>query len=94
MNTAAYTSPEHVKGIEVDHRSDLFSLGVTFYELLTGQRPFHADDLHTIYYAITAEDPDSPSTLRSDVSPELSGDASERLRGPAGHRPPLGQPLV
>ncbi len=71
MNTAAYASPEQVKGIDVDHRSDLFSLGATFYELLTGENPFNAGDLHAIYYAITAKDPDSPSSLRSDVSPEL-----------------------
>lgn len=71
LNTAAYASPEQVKGIDVDYRSDLFSLGATFYELLTGENPFNADDIHAIYYAITAKDPDSPSSLRSDVSPEL-----------------------
>gem|GEM_PF-229145 len=71
VSTAAYASPEQVKGIDVDHRADLFSLGVTFYELLTGVNPFLADDLHAVYYAITARDPDAPSSLRGDVSSEI-----------------------
>lgn len=72
VGTAAYTSPEQIKGIDVDHRLDYYSLGVTLYELLTGVRPFESDDLHTTYYAIVSNHPDPPSSLRADISPKLN----------------------
>jgi hypothetical protein len=51
-------SPEQVRGHKVDGRSDLFSVGCLFYEVLTRRRPFHADDLMAIFYKITHESPD------------------------------------
>jgi serine/threonine protein kinase/tetratricopeptide (TPR) repeat protein len=57
VGTADYMSPEQVKGEHVDGRSDLFSVGCMLFELLTGQRPFHADNLMTIFYRITHEEP-------------------------------------
>jgi serine/threonine protein kinase len=56
IGTADYMSPEQVKGARVDGRSDLFSVGCLLYELLTGRRPFHADNLMAIFYKITHED--------------------------------------
>jgi serine/threonine protein kinase len=56
IGTADYMSPEQVKGARVDGRSDLFSVGCMLYELLTGRRPFHADNLMAIFYKITHED--------------------------------------
>jgi tetratricopeptide (TPR) repeat protein len=56
IGTADYMSPEQVKGARVDGRSDLFSVGCMLYELLTGKRPFHADNLMAIFYKITHED--------------------------------------
>jgi tetratricopeptide (TPR) repeat protein len=56
IGTADYMSPEQVKGARVDGRSDLFSAGCLLYELLTGRRPFHADNLMAIFYKITHED--------------------------------------
>jgi tetratricopeptide (TPR) repeat protein/tRNA A-37 threonylcarbamoyl transferase component Bud32 len=58
VGTADYMSPEQVKGAKVDGRSDLFSVGCMLYELITGQRPFHSDNLMAIFYKITHEEAD------------------------------------
>ena len=57
VGTADYMSPEQVKGARVDGRSDLFSVGCMFYEMLTGKRPFHAENLMAIFFKITHEEP-------------------------------------
>jgi eukaryotic-like serine/threonine-protein kinase len=56
IGTADYMSPEQVKGTRVDGRSDLFSVGCVLYELLTGRRPYHAENLMAIFYKITHEE--------------------------------------
>jgi tetratricopeptide (TPR) repeat protein/tRNA A-37 threonylcarbamoyl transferase component Bud32 len=56
VGTADYMSPEQVKGAKVDGRSDVFSVGCMLFELLTGQRPFHSDNLMAIFYKITHEE--------------------------------------
>jgi eukaryotic-like serine/threonine-protein kinase len=58
VGTADYMSPEQVRGAKVDGRSDLFSVGCMFYELVTGRRPFRAENLMAIFYKITHEEPD------------------------------------
>ncbi len=57
VGTADYMSPEQVKGAKVDGRSDLFSVGCMLYELITGRRPFHSENLMAIFYKITHEEP-------------------------------------
>ena len=59
VGTADYMSPEQVKAAKVDGRSDLFSVGCMLFELVTGRRPFHADNLMAIFYKITHEEPDT-----------------------------------
>jgi len=58
VGTADYMSPEQVQGKKVDGRSDLFSVGCMFYELLARRRPFRAENLMAVFYKITHEDPD------------------------------------
>ncbi len=53
LGTPNYMSPEQIMGQKIDHRSDIFSLGVLFFQLLTGETPFHGDNLSSLLYQIT-----------------------------------------
>ncbi len=63
MGSPRYMAPEQVVGKPIDGRSDLFSLGVVLYELLTGESPFDADNINTTMYRIVNEVPTPPKTL-------------------------------
>jgi serine/threonine-protein kinase len=71
MGTAQYLSPEQARGENVDARSDLYSAGVLFYELLTGRPPFTGDSPVSIAYQHVREDPAPPSSLEPDLPPDL-----------------------
>ncbi len=71
LGTAAYMSPEQAQGTEVDHRSDIFSLGVVLYETLTGQHPFKGDYEQAVVYSIVNEDPEPITGLRTGVPMEI-----------------------
>ncbi|TML74818.1 MAG: Stk1 family PASTA domain-containing Ser/Thr kinase [Actinobacteria bacterium] len=71
VGTAQYLSPEQARGGEVDPRSDLYSLGVVLYELLTGKTPFDGETPVEIAMKHLSTPPKPPSKLRPDIPPEL-----------------------
>ena len=71
LGTVAYMSPEQARGDEVDHRSDIFSLGVLLYEMLTGQLPFKGDYDPAITYSVMNEDPEPITALRTGIPMEF-----------------------
>jgi len=73
VGSPSYMSPEQIKGEKLDVRSDIFSLGVVLYQILTDRKPFPADTLTTLVYQILHEEPPEPGVIRSDLPPELSG---------------------
>jgi serine/threonine-protein kinase len=67
LGTPNYISPEQLKGQPVDRRSDIFSLGVVFYELLTAQKPFKGETISALIYSILHTEPPPPSEINLDV---------------------------
>jgi serine/threonine protein kinase/membrane-associated phospholipid phosphatase len=67
LGTVPYMSPEHVTGRGFDHRSDIFSLGIILYEMLTGERPFHGSTSTSMMSAILRKPAEPISRRRSDV---------------------------
>jgi len=72
MGTPDYMSPEQARAQKVDARSDLFSLGIIFYEIITGVLPFRADTMMATLLKRVQEKPDRPSVLDPSVPPRLS----------------------
>ncbi|HTK82607.1 MAG TPA: protein kinase [Bacteroidota bacterium] len=68
MGTLNYMSPEQAQGLSADHRSDIWSLGVTLYEMLTGEQPFKAEHEAALLYLINHEEPPVPSALDRKIS--------------------------
>jgi serine/threonine-protein kinase len=72
MGTPSYMSPEQVKGRAVDGRSDIFSLGVLLYEMVTGEKPFPGQNITTVIYKIVNEDPVPPRQIDPSIHPGMS----------------------
>jgi len=71
MGTVTYMSPEQTYGMELDHRTDIWSLGVVIYEMVTGQQPFKGHYDKAVMYSITNEEPEPMTALRTGVPMEL-----------------------
>jgi eukaryotic-like serine/threonine-protein kinase len=72
MGTPSYMSPEQVKGRAVDGRSDIFSLGVMLYEMITGEKPFSGQNITTVIYKIVHEEPPPPKNINPSIHAGIS----------------------
>ena len=89
MGSPHYMSPEQIAGKELTLHSDMYSLGVVLYELLTGKLPFAAENLDDLVHKILNATPPPPSRLRPELSPQidqtvlraLHKDPAERFKG-------------
>ena len=72
MGTPSYMSPEQIKGKVVDGRSDIFSLGVVLYEMVTGEKPFPGQNITTVIYKIVNEEPTAPRDIDSSIHPGMN----------------------
>jgi Tol biopolymer transport system component len=86
MGTVGYMSPEQARGLPVDQRSDVFSLGCVLYEIATGRRAFRGDSSVDTMHKIIYSDPDPIRTLRQDLPPELARIVRKSLAKDADER--------
>ncbi len=86
LGTPNYMAPEQIQGLEVDHRADIFSLGVMLYELITGKKPFAAPNLSAVTHRIVTQPfppleqhvPDLPPAITQVLDRALAKDPAER----------------
>ena len=79
MGTPSYMSPEQIKGRAVDGRSDIFSLGVMLYEMITGEKPFPGQSITTVIYKIVNEEPVPPRQINPSIHPGISAAVMKAL---------------
>ncbi|MEW6369218.1 MAG: protein kinase [Acidobacteriota bacterium] len=94
VGTPDYIAPELIEGTGSDARSDLYSLGIVFYEMLTGRRPFDADTPIATIHKHCVEPPTPPSTLRPAIPPELEAVVLRLLSKNPDQRHPNAEELL
>ncbi len=87
LGTVAYMSPEQARGETVTHATDIFTLGIVFYELATGQHPFKAEATVGYLHAITLQTPPPPSRFIPDIPAALDALILRMLEKDASQRP-------
>ncbi|MFC1502572.1 protein kinase [bacterium] len=88
LGTVLYMSPEQAKGGRVDQRTDIWSLGVVLYEMITGQLPFKGDYEQAVIYSILNENPEQITSSRSDIHESLKKVVKKVLEKDPGKRYP------
>jgi serine/threonine-protein kinase len=86
LGTASYLSPEQAQGEPVDHRSDIYSLGVVLYEALTGSPPFQADSPVAVAYKHVREPPTHPTQIVPEIPPDLEAVVLKAMAKNPGNR--------
>jgi serine/threonine protein kinase len=86
IGSPAYMSPEQVKEHPLDHQTDIYSVGVVMYHLLTGRLPFQAVNNFSLIYQITNVDPDPPSAYRPEIPPTLDAIVQHAMAKDLGER--------
>jgi len=88
MGSPNYMSPEQIEGKQLNFQSDMYSLGVVIYELLTGQKPYTAASLELLLKKIQSQDPTLPSKLRTDLPKSIDAVVLRAIAKKSEHRYP------
>ncbi len=88
LGTLAYMSPEQAAGGTLDHRTDLWALGVVLHEMLTGRPPFSAPSIEQLFQAVRSAEPPTVRSLRSEVPSGVEAVVSRLLQKDPGRRYP------
>jgi serine/threonine protein kinase len=86
VGSPAYMSPQQVREMPLNQQTDIYSLGVVMYQLLTGRLPFESDNNYSLLYRIANEEPPPPSSLRADIPEALEAIVRRAMEKDLEHR--------